>query len=88
MAIVPKKENKNIEFKERLTAGVHLREEKKQHLASQMKYLLETGNGKAIYIIGVDDSGKTKGLSDLEFEETVSVLRSIAMENNAQLEKV
>ncbi len=88
MAMVPRKENKNIEFKERLTPSVHLKEEKKQHLASQMKYLLEVGNGKAIYIIGVEDSGKTKGLSDLEFEETVSVLKNIAMENNSNLEKI
>ena len=88
MAIIPRKENKNIEFKERLTADIHLKEKKKQHLASQMKYLLETGDGKAIYIIGVDDSGKTKGLSDLEFEETLNVLKVVGRENNADITKV
>ncbi len=88
MALIPSKENKNIEFKERLTVNVHLKEDKKQHLASQMKYLLEMGKGNAVYIIGVDDSGKTKGLSELELEETVNVLKTIAKENNSDIVKV
>jgi len=88
MPIVPRKENKNIEFKERLTAEIHLKNDKKQHLASQMKYRLETGDGKAIYIIGVDDKGASKGLTDIEFEETLNVLRAIATENNAEILKV
>ncbi len=88
MPIIPRKENKNIEFKEKLTAETHLKENKKQHLASQMKYLLETGDGTAIYIIGVDDSGKSKGLSDLELEETINVLKVVARENNAGIVKV
>jgi len=86
--LIPRKENKNIEFKERLTVDVHLKEEKKQHLASQMKYLLEMGKGNAVYVVGVDDSGKTKGLSDLELQETVNVLKMIARENNADVVKV
>lgn len=88
MALVPSKENKNIEFKEKLIADIHLKEEKRQHLAAQMKYLLEVGNGRAIYVIGVDDSGKTKGLSDLELQETINVLKVIALENNAGIAKV
>ncbi len=88
MAIIPSKENKNIEFKERLTPSIHLKDAKKQHLASQMKYLLEVGKGTAVYVIGVDDDGKSKGLSDLEFEETLSVLKVVAVENNARIEKI
>ncbi|MBI2545239.1 MAG: 50S ribosome-binding GTPase [Candidatus Aenigmarchaeota archaeon] len=88
MSIVPQKENKNIEFKEKLTPSIHLKDIKKQHLASQMKYLLEIGNGTAVYVIGVDDDGKSKGLSELDFEETMSVLKVIAIENNARIEKV
>jgi len=88
MSIVPRKENKNIEFKERLTAEIHLKNDRKQHLASQMKYRLETGDGKAIYIIGVDDKGASKGLTDIEFEETLNVLRAIATESNAEILKV
>lgn len=88
MSLVPSKENKNIEFKEKLTTATHLRQEKKQHLAAQMKYLLEIGKGTAIYVIGVDDDGKSKGLSELEFEETLNVIKVVASENNARLVKV
>jgi elongation factor 1-alpha len=88
MPVVPRKENKNIEFKERLIAEIHLKNDKKQHLASQMKYRLETGDGKAIYIIGVDDKGVNKGLSEIEFEETLNVLKVIANENNSEIVKV
>jgi len=88
MPKVPRKENKNIEFKEKLTLEEHLKEDKKQHLASQMKFRLETGDGKAVYIIGVDDKGKVKGLTELEFEETLTVLKAIATENNAEISKI
>jgi elongation factor 1-alpha len=86
--IVPRKENKNIEFKEKLSPDMHLRVDRKQQLAAQMKFRLETGQGKAVYIIGVDDSGKSKGLTEVEFEETVAIIRSIATENNAEITKI
>ncbi|MBI2543181.1 MAG: GTP-binding protein [Candidatus Aenigmarchaeota archaeon] len=85
---VPKRENKNIEFKEKLSPETHLKDNKKQHLAAQMKYLLEIGKNTAIYVIGVDDDGKTKGLNELEFEETLNVLKVVASENNARIGKV
>lgn len=88
MALVPKKENKNIEFKEKLSPQTHLKDEKRQHLASQMKFRLEVGNGKAIYIIGVSDKGTSKGLTELEFEETLTVLKAIVRENNAEISKI
>ena len=88
MSVIPRKENKNIEFKEKLSSVTHLKQDKKQHLASQMKYLLEIGKGTAIYVIGVDDDGKTKGLDELEFEETLNVLKVISSENNAKIVKV
>ena len=50
-------ERKNIEFKENLNSKTHLFTERKQQLASQMKYRLERGQGEAIYFIGVDDDG-------------------------------
>lgn len=88
MSIVPRRENKNIEFKEKLNSEIHLREDKKQHLAAQMKYLLELGKGTAVYVIGVNDDGNSKGLSDLEFEETANVLRIVAAENNSRIDKI
>ncbi|MBU5537322.1 MAG: GTP-binding protein [Candidatus Aenigmatarchaeota archaeon] len=88
MVVIPSKENKNIEFKEKLSSVIHLKQEKKQHLAAQMKYRLEIGKGTAIYVIGVDDNGKAKGLTELEFEESLNVLKVIASENNAEIVKV
>ncbi|MEM7825583.1 MAG: GTP-binding protein, partial [Candidatus Aenigmatarchaeota archaeon] len=85
---LPKKENKNIEFKERLLSSVHLKDDKKQHLASQMKFRLEIGFGKAVYILGVDNKGNIKGLTELEFEESLNVLKVIARENEAEVEKI
>ena len=84
---VPSRENKFIEFKEILNPDIHLREEKKQHLATQMKYRLGLGKGKAVYIIGFDDAGQTKGLTDFELEQTMNVLRAIATENAAEITK-
>jgi len=88
MAKIPYKEGKNIEFKERLRPSYHLKEERKQQLASQMKFKLESGKGKAVYIIGVTDKGIAKGLTEIEFEETLVVLKNIASENNAELAKI
>ena len=85
---IPRKENKNIEFKERLSSQIHLKDERRQHLAAQMKYLLHVGDGQAVYIIGVNDSGVSVGLNDLEFEETISVLKAVVEENNAKIEKI
>ncbi len=88
MSVIPSKENKNIEFKEKLSSATHLKQDKKQHLSAQMKYLLEIGKGTAIYIIGVDDDGNPKGLNELEFEETLNVLKVVSAETNAAIIKV
>src|SRR3989344_1533318 len=88
MSAIPRKENKNIEFKEKLSSITHLKQDKKQHLSAQMKYLLEIGKGTAIYIIGVDDDGNPKGLNELEFEETLNVLKVVSAETNSTISKV
>lgn len=87
-ASLPNKEDAHIEFKERLIPSVHLRDDKRQHLASQMRDRLLQGGGKAVYVVGVDDDGHIVGLSDLELEETLTVLRTVAVENNSSLERV
>jgi len=53
-----------------------------------MKYRLTIGNGRAVYIIGVNDEGQVVGLSELEFEESLSVLKTIAAECGAVIERV
>jgi elongation factor 1-alpha len=82
---IPVKESKNIEFKERLISSIHLREDRRQQLAAQMRYKLESGQGTAIYVLGVEDTGLAKGLTDLEFEESLNVLRVVAAESGAEI---
>lgn len=77
MSVIPSKENKNIEFKEKLSSASHLKQDKKQHLSAQMKYLLEIGKGTAVYVIGIDDDGNPKGLSELEFGDLYSGFEEI-----------
>jgi|GEM_PF-4492992 len=83
-----KGERKNIEFKENLIKSHHLKKERKQQLASQMKYRLERGDGEAIYFIGVDDEGQLLGLQKAELEESIFVLGKIAHEVNSQILEV
>ncbi len=86
--ITKKGERKNIEFKERLNKDYHLQKDRKQRLASQMKYRMERGDGEAIYFIGVDDNGNLIGLSEKEIEESLFVLKSVAEEINSIILKV
>lgn len=83
--ITKKGERLNIEFKETLNRGYHLKKERKQQLASQMKYRMELGDGEAVYFIGVHDDGHLIGLSSEDFEETLFVLKSLAEEVNAEV---
>ena len=78
-------ERKNIEFKENLNVDYHLKKDRKQHLASQMKYRMEKGDGEAIYFIGVHDEGHLIGLSESDYDESIFVLRSIAQEIGAEI---
>ncbi|BDZ69700.1 GTPBP1 family GTP-binding protein [Methanobacterium petrolearium] len=78
-------ERKNIEFKENLNSKTHLFTERKQQLASQMKYRLERGYGEAIYFIGVDDNGQLLGLTQPEMNESLHVLGELAHEINSKI---
>ncbi|MBP2046301.1 GTPBP1 family GTP-binding protein [Methanobacterium aggregans] len=83
--ITKKGERQNIEFKENLNRDYHLKKERKQQLASQMKYRMELGDGEAVYFIGVHDDGHLIGLSREDFEETLFVLKSLAEEVDAEV---
>ncbi len=86
--IISNGERENIEFKEFLSKEVHLKGERKQNLACQMKHRVLMGNGSALYVIGVADGGKLKGISRERFEETMSVLSYIAGEIEASIANV
>lgn len=74
-------ETGNIEFKEYLSKKIHMEKSRMQSLASQMKYRVLNGSGRAIYLLGVTDDGEIKGLTKAQLEETFEVLDSVAREN-------
>jgi len=82
-----KGEGENVEFKEFLTLN-HLREGRFQSLACQMSHRLIMGKGKAIYVIGVSDSGELKGISEKSFKETIQILEKIAIEVDSHISSV
>lgn len=73
-------ETANVEFKEYLKKKIHLEKDRMQGLASQMRYRVLSGNGRAIYLVGVDDKGEIHGLNQRHYDETVEVLDVIARE--------
>ncbi len=83
--IVDNGERENIEFKEFLLEDVHLRDDRRQSLACQMKHRMIMGSGTALYVIGVTDGRSFKGISRKMFEETLSVLNCIALEVGADI---
>ncbi len=85
--IVQNGERENIEFKEYLTS-FHLKENRLQELACQMNHRIIMGRGRAIYVIGVSDDGKLKGIDEKRFNETVEILRRIASEISADVRSV
>ncbi|HHF09829.1 MAG TPA: GTP-binding protein [Methanomicrobia archaeon] len=85
--ILTEGEKHNIEFKSYLSSE-HLSKERKQRLASQMKFRLERGNGTAYYIIGVYDDGNICGLTEKKFLETLNVIKEISKEVGAEIKRV
>ncbi len=87
LQILKRGEGENVEFKEYLTK-YHLKEGRFRQLACQMNHRIIMGKGKAIYVIGVSDSGRIKGISESQFSETLSIIEKIAKEINAKIESV
>ncbi|GCC11654.1 selenocysteine-specific elongation factor [archaeon] len=77
--LIKEGEGGNVEFKEFLSRGFHLkRKERRESLASQMKYRLNLGSGTAVYILGVQDNGTPVGLIRERLEESLEVIEEIA----------
>ena len=85
--ILSEGERRNIEFKSYLS-NEHLSTERKQRLASQMKFRLEEGNGIAYYIIGVYDDGTVCGIAEKKFLKTLGVIEKISEEVGADIERI
>lgn len=56
--------------------------------ATQMLYRILEGNGRAIYLLGVEDNGEARGISLKELNRTIDILYKIADIINAKIKIV
>ncbi len=77
-----------IEFKERLAREVHLSEGRMESLVAQLRHRVLSGDGEAIYVLGVTDDGGLAGVSPETFSETMDVLSFLAEEADAHIADV
>ena len=59
-----------------------------QNRSSQMLYRLIEGNGKAIYLIGLDDNGQVYGMTKKELVMSIILILKISNNINARLKKI
>lgn len=85
---IGEKENGNIEFKHRLRKNHHLKNEHKSSLAAQLKHRLLSGDGEALYVIGVTDDGDITGIQQDYFSESVDVLSVLCADVGAKINNV
>jgi|OSPMetMinimDraft_2_1075162.scaffolds.fasta_scaffold00049_13 elongation factor 1-alpha len=64
-----------VEYKLKITQE---NEEKVWKLATQMNFRVEEGGGEAIYIIGVQDDGKTIGIDKRDMDYSLELIRKVA----------
>lgn len=86
--IPPEKSDGCCEYKLKLIFEIEeVRQRKLTKSASQMKYRLYQGNGKAIYIIGVSDRGDVEGITREELETSVQFLKDVCAYIDARIYK-
>jgi len=81
-------EGGNVEFKERLTRAVHCSEGRMESLAAQLRHRVLSGDGEAIYVVGVTDDGGIAGIAPDAFSESMDVLSLLAEEADAHIDAV
>ena len=81
-------EGGNVEFKTRLTRDVHLADGRKESLIAQLRHRVLSGDGKAVYVVGVTDDGSLAGIAPDAFSETMDVLSLLAEEADAHIDDV
>ncbi len=89
ISYIPPENNKGCcEYKLKLIfSHEEVKEKKKIKIASQMKYRLFQGNGKAIYILGVSDKGDVEGIEEYELEESIKFIEEACKSINASIYK-
>ena len=81
-------EGGNVEFKERLSREVHLADGRLESLAAQLRHRILSGDGTAMYVIGLTDDGGIADISADPFSESMDVLSVLAEEAGAHIEDV
>ena len=82
------REGGSVEFKERLTRGVHLADGRRESLVAQLRHRVLSGDGEATYVVGVTDDGGVAGISPEAFSESMDVLSLLADEAGAHIDDV
>ena len=71
-------EEGNREYKWKIIMEDAIDKEKKiTKLASQMKWRLYEGDGKALYILGITDEGDALGITEKDLHETLCVIDEV-----------
>ncbi|MFB6113115.1 MAG: GTPBP1 family GTP-binding protein [Halodesulfurarchaeum sp.] len=81
-------EGGSVEFKERLNRDVHLTSDRLESLTAQLRHRVLSGDGEALYVVGVTDEGGIAGISPDEFSESMDVLSLLADEAGAHIDTV
>ncbi|MFC7201598.1 GTPBP1 family GTP-binding protein [Halospeciosus flavus] len=81
-------EGGNVEFKERLTRDVHLADGRLESLVAQLRHRVLSGDGEALYVVGVTDDGGIAGIEPDAFSESLDVLSLLAEEAGAHIDDV
>lgn len=87
----PEKDYGNKEYKRHLKINNRNIKNKNNYFdkkATQMLYRLHEGDGKAVYLIGVDDNGDSCGVSLEDLTETLSYINKISSIINAKIKNI
>lgn len=85
----PEKEYGNKEYKRYLINHPKNNQEKFiEKRATQMLFRIIEGNGKAVYLFGVEDNGKIKEMNENQLQTTIFYLKKIAGSIKALIKKI
>ena len=85
----PEKEYGNKEYKRYLINHPKTNQDKFiEKRATQMLFRLIEGNGKAIYLFGVEDNGTIKEMNETQLDTTIFYLKKITKSIKANIKKI
>ena len=83
---INRKKNKPKDFVDNLKNAKNMSKLNKR--ASQLRFRLDEGSGKALYMIGVSDSGKTDGIDIETINKSIKYLYKMAEIINAEIKNI